>query len=373
MASLADMIRQNKMQSIPQDKLLGGLSSGLGAVRNFGNKVNVPYFGGMGDMFLGKSPEEIENWSYGNSPFQSTEMGLPQIKKERKQSLVDALSTLAGPVSGLAKATEGLPVGMSIKNVANKNLNAGLLEKYLSTGKLSPQEMAQYEANGSAMETPQLQRYNLGNANAQGGSPESRSKYLYDSLHGGREFKKYDGTTGSAINGFDLSKGGMGSGNRDGKLGVFSTNDPFVASEFAEKRNNPFVMPLKIRMDNPWKPDNYQEISGLIDNHTQFKDSYKFPDGSNIRMVDDVINPEAARKELTDKGFDSVYLKNTTMDSIDKKPINQYVSLDPKNIRSRFAAFDPLRKNSSSLLASLLGGTALVGQYNKEKKMKEMR
>lgn len=30
MASLADMVRQNKMQSIPQDKLLGGLSSGLG-------------------------------------------------------------------------------------------------------------------------------------------------------------------------------------------------------------------------------------------------------------------------------------------------------------------------------------------------------
>lgn len=111
MASLADMVRQNKMQSIPQDKLLGGLSSGLGAVRNFGNKVNVPYLGGMGDMFLGKSPEEIENWSYGNSPFQSTEMGLPQIKRERKQSLVDALSAL----TPMAKMTEGLPVGMSIK------------------------------------------------------------------------------------------------------------------------------------------------------------------------------------------------------------------------------------------------------------------
>ena len=258
-------------------------------------------------------------------------------------------------------------------SIKNPNLNAGLLNKHLSGQKLTPKEMAQYEANGSAMETPQLQRYNLGNANAQGGSTESRSNLLHDSYHGTRESTRHDGTTSSAIDGFDLNKGGWGSGNRDGKLGVFSTNNPFVASEFAEKRNNPFVMPLKIRMDNPWQPENYREISDLIDNHTQFKDSYKFPDGSNIRMVDDAINPEAARKELTDKGFDSVYLKNTTMDSIDKKPINQYVSLDPKNIRSRFAAFDPLRKNSSSLLASLLGGTALVGQYNKEKKMKEMR
>jgi hypothetical protein len=132
-------------------------------------------------------------------------------------------------------------------------------------------------------------------------------------------------------------------------------------------------MPLKIKMDNPWMPENYREISDLIDKHTLFKDSYKFPDGSNIRMYGDVVNPELSRKELTDKGFDSVYLKNTTMDSIEGKPIDQYVSLDPKNIRSRFAAFDPLRKNSSSLLASLLGGTALANQYDKEKKLKEMR
>lgn len=104
------------MRAIPQDNLLGGLSSGLGAVRDFGNKVNVPYLGGMGDMFVGKSPEEIENWSYGNSPFQTTEMGLPQIKEERKQGLVDALSAL----TPMAKLTEGLPVGMAIKNASGR-------------------------------------------------------------------------------------------------------------------------------------------------------------------------------------------------------------------------------------------------------------
>jgi len=251
------------------------------------------------------------------------------------------------------------------EQIINPNLNFELLNKHLSGQKLTPEEMALYEKNGSAMETPQLQRYNVENANA---NPEMEAykNSLYDSFHGGRESKKYDGTIESAINGFDLSKGGMGSGNRDGKLGVFSTNDPFVASEFAEKRNNPFVMPLKIRMDNPWQPENYKEISDLIDNHTQFKDSYKFPDGSNIRMVGDVINPEAARKELTDKGFDSVRLKNTLMDSIEGKPIDQYVSLDPKNIRSRFAAFDPLRKNSSSLLASGLLGSLLLNNLGKD-------
>lgn len=123
MANLLDMLMQraqqkpnqgvvgSTMSAIPQDPLLGGLSSGLGAVRDFGNKVNVPYLGGMGDMVVGKTPEEVENWSYGNSPFQSTEMGLPQIKQERKQSLFDALSSLMPGV----RMTVGLPVGMSIK------------------------------------------------------------------------------------------------------------------------------------------------------------------------------------------------------------------------------------------------------------------
>lgn len=52
---------------------------------------------------------------------------------------------------------------------------------------------------------------------------------------------------------------------------------------------------------------------------------------------------------------------------------NTYVVQEPHNVRSRFAAFDPLRKNSSSLLASLLGATALANEYDKNKKLKEMR
>jgi hypothetical protein len=39
---------------------------------------------------------------------------------------------------------------------------------------------------------------------------------------------------------------------------------------------------------------------------------------------------------------------------------------DPSLLRSRFAAFDPLRKNSSSLLASGLLGSLLLKQMNQE-------
>lgn len=42
-----------------------------------------------------------------------------------------------------------------------------------------------------------------------------------------------------------------------------------------------------------------------------------------------------------------------------------YATWNPKDIRSRFAAFDPLRKNSSSLLASGLLGALLLNNENK--------
>jgi GNAT superfamily N-acetyltransferase len=64
------------------------------------------------------------------------------------------------------------------EQIINPNLNFELLNKHLSGQKLTPEEMALYEANGAKMETPQLQRYNLDNANAQGGSPESRAGIL---------------------------------------------------------------------------------------------------------------------------------------------------------------------------------------------------
>jgi len=71
------------------------------------------------------------------------------------------------------------------------------------------------------------------------------------------------------------------------------------------------------------------------------------------------------------------YYKNLNGDNLDMIPglpeREHYVTNYQDNIRSRFAAFDPLRKNSSSLSASIMGGTALASQYDKEKKLKDMR
>jgi hypothetical protein len=67
-------------------------------------------------MFLGKSPEEIENWSYGNAPMQVPEMSrLPQFKKGRAQSLADTAMLLSGPAESTARNAAAGNVGMIIK------------------------------------------------------------------------------------------------------------------------------------------------------------------------------------------------------------------------------------------------------------------
>lgn len=119
MATIKDLAEQYGVaKAQDQNENLGRLAEMLGSARDIGNEYKVPSWvplaggTGAGDLLMGKTPEEIENWSYGNAPMQIPEMSnVPQFKRGRAQSLADALTTLAPGV----KATEDLPVGMAIK------------------------------------------------------------------------------------------------------------------------------------------------------------------------------------------------------------------------------------------------------------------
>jgi hypothetical protein len=69
-------------------------------------------------------------------------------------------------------------------------------------------------------------------------------------------------------------------------------------------------------------------------------------------------------------GYDSVVFKNSIDSAKTSKPeiTDIYAVKDPKNIRSRFAAFDPKNKNSANILASILAGTTLASQHKKDKR-----
>ena len=111
-----------QMRALDQQPSLAKLAEMLQSTRSAGNQYSVPNWvpllggSGVGDMFLGKSPEEIENWSYGNAPMQVPEMSrLPQFKKGRAQSLADTAMLLSGPAESTARNAAAGNVGMIIK------------------------------------------------------------------------------------------------------------------------------------------------------------------------------------------------------------------------------------------------------------------
>lgn len=152
-----------------------------------------------------------------------------------------------------------------------------------------------------------------------------------------RDIKSYDPTKAA----------GAGSGSREGALGAWLTDDPRVASGFADwsarGQGGNVVYPLVIRGDKPFEASSYSDIKDVLDANTKFA-------RPPYRMMQDKIDYESAKRALAEKG-DYVALRNTQTDSIDK-PITQFLVTDPSRIRSRFAAFDPARVNENDLLGN---------------------
>lgn len=112
-----------ELKSSPRNSALGKLADLLTRGRNAANEYEikdwVPLLGGtgVGDLLIGKAPEEVNEWSYGNAPMHVTGGGtgslIPQTKQGRQQSLADAvfLSQIA-PAGGLTRIVKSLPAAV---------------------------------------------------------------------------------------------------------------------------------------------------------------------------------------------------------------------------------------------------------------------
>lgn len=113
MPSIASLLSAGEIKPSPQNRFVGAVGDALFAARGMANKVSipdaVPLVGGttLGDLVFGRSPEEVNNWSYGNYPMQIVGGGtgsyVPQTKQGRGQPLADVLMG-APSVAGSAKA-----------------------------------------------------------------------------------------------------------------------------------------------------------------------------------------------------------------------------------------------------------------------------
>jgi len=99
----------SEVKASPRSPALGALSDILRRVRDKGNNVRIPLVDlGIGDMLLGKSPEEVDEWAYGNAPLQVVGGGtgslVPQLKRGRGEQLADTIFAAQGAVPTLQSA-----------------------------------------------------------------------------------------------------------------------------------------------------------------------------------------------------------------------------------------------------------------------------
>lgn len=95
----------DEIKASPQSASLAWLAEKLRAARSAGDTVTLPLLGGVGTMMLGKAPEEVTEWSYGNAPLHVPAMTrVPQFKKDRAESLADTLfaAQAAAPAARMA-------------------------------------------------------------------------------------------------------------------------------------------------------------------------------------------------------------------------------------------------------------------------------
>ena len=107
-----------QMTATPRSPRLGFLADAMMALKEFGNRVQVPagvpLLGGegVGSLLLGKAPEELVEMSYGNMPMRinpyagQTASFVPEMKPGRGAQVADLLSL--APTPGGARAAAGL-------------------------------------------------------------------------------------------------------------------------------------------------------------------------------------------------------------------------------------------------------------------------
>ena len=184
-----------------------------------------------------------------------------------------------------------------------------------------------------------------------------KDKFSIDAYHGSRQdyaknpqIRMFDGKPeevlieekGAPIKAFldkDISEGDT-SAIQD--LGTWFSEEPEVANWFAQENINSKVYPVKLKLENPKIYDGYETLEA------EFED-FMYNINRNKPWYEEQ-GSKAFRDQLKDKGHDGILVENSMTDiGINRK---DYVVFDPKNIRSRFAKFDPTKAESKDILAS---------------------
>lgn len=161
------------------------------------------------------------------------------------------------------------------------------------------------------------------------------------------------------------------------KIQLDPSLDPFVAAEYEPYAH---VMSLKARIQNPLALPDVGIWKGprqWVNNMTEDKiDAARYASEPVLKALRDAaerkINapsahfpwPETFKSILKQHGYDSIVYPNYS----EGRGGLSYMLLDPNQLRSKNALFDPARAKSGDLLASLLAGLGLGGAAASQEK-----
>jgi len=234
--------------------------------------------------------------------------------------MTPATAKLAGKA---IKATEGLPIGMSIKDVSKRY----------------PQQPALNLAQQRA--ALPVEQGGLGLPANNTAADRAKAMGFVDELFHG---------TQRALEGILQFGGQTGYAGQKGSKANWFTTDPERASLYAniiQGAGNPTVYPVKIKSGAQISEDVFSNLASKL----------------NLDQNPEIsLYNKKLQKELQKQGFDEMTFNPGQTEE-------QYkVIFDPSNIRSRFAAFDPFRKDVATATAM---GVALPDLLAAEKEDKQ--
>ena len=183
-------------------------------------------------------------------------------------------------------------------------------------------------------------------------TPEMRAEAMgYDvpAYHGTTVWEAEDGRKLGDIEAFNrlASTEIVGRKPSIDQVGIFASDRPDQLGAGMYSGSQGAIYPLMLRMENP-KSTSFEQMARTASNLSSGE-----PLGAGV--VPRVSDVEPYRQMLREQGFDSLILRAKQGSPYTEfKDQTGYVLLDPSQIRSRNAAFDPRRRNEADILAGLL-------------------
>jgi len=126
--------------------------------------------------------------------------------------------------------------------------------------------------------------------------------------------------------------------------GIYSAKSPEIAEGYYDELFGSNLMPLLI---NKGKNKSFDSFSDYVTQKTNKRLTNQYKD------------------DLVKEGYDSLNVK-----FFKDGDVREYNNFNPSDVRSRFAAFDPFRRNEADILAGTIAAPIGLLQVDKDKKKK---